>query len=173
MLYGLQAFVPHMLAHGEEGHIVNTASLAGVMPGGGTYGVSKHGVLSLTETLHRDLKMCGAKISASVLCPGFVNTNIFDAERNRPKDLSLRAGAAGPGDVQMGRAQMLAQGKQPAEVADIVFKSIEEDRLLHPAASCMGSDRARPRRCGARRGVRRFTMDIEDMMKRRAAGEQF
>ena len=93
VLYGIQAFVPHMLAHGEEGHIVNTASLAGLMPGGGTYGVSKHGVLSLTETLHQNLTMQGAKIGASVLCPGFVNTNIFDAERNRPKDLARDAGA--------------------------------------------------------------------------------
>ena len=97
VLYGLQAFVPHMLEHGEEGHIVNTASLAGLMPGGGTYGVSKHGVLALTETLHRDLQARGAKIGASVLCPGFVNTNIFDAERNRPKDLSSSSGTPGAG----------------------------------------------------------------------------
>src|SRR5262249_21338764 len=74
VVYGLQAFVPHMVAHGESGHIVNTASLAGLMPGGGTYGVSKHGVLALSEGLHRDLKARGANIGASVLCPGFVNT---------------------------------------------------------------------------------------------------
>lgn len=55
VLYGLEAFVPHMLEHGESGHIVNTASLAALMPGGGTYGVSKHGVLVLTETLYNDL----------------------------------------------------------------------------------------------------------------------
>ena len=94
VLYGIQAFVPHMLAHGEEGHIVNTASLAGLMPGGGTYGVSKHGVLSLTETLRQSLTTVGAKIGASVLCPGFVNTNIFDAERHRPKELSSGTPAA-------------------------------------------------------------------------------
>jgi NAD(P)-dependent dehydrogenase (short-subunit alcohol dehydrogenase family) len=171
VLYGLQAFVPHMLAHGEEGHIVNTASLAGLMPGGGTYGVSKHGVLSLTETLHRDLKLRGAKISASVLCPGFVNTNIIDAERNRPKDLSLGGPAPAPEMLQMGRA-MLAQGKPPAEVADIVFKSIEEDRcyiLPHPAWD--PTVRARVDAVLGRRAP--FTMDFEDLMKRRAAGEQF
>ena len=56
VLYGLQVFVPRMLEHGEEGHIVNTASLAGLMPGGGAYGVSKHGVLVLSEGLYRNLK---------------------------------------------------------------------------------------------------------------------
>lgn len=171
VLYGVQAFVPHMLEHGEEGHIVNTASLAGLMPGGGTYGVSKHGVLSLTETLHRDLKMRGAKISASVLCPGFVNTNIFDAERNRPKELAAGGVAPAPEMLQMGRA-MLAQGKPPAEVADIVFKSIEADRcyiLPHPAWDPIVRSRLD---AVLERGAP-FTMDFEDMMKRRAAGEQF
>ncbi len=66
VLYGLQAFVPHMLAHGEEGHIVNTASLAGLLPGGGPYSVSKHGVLALSEGLYRNLKDRSAAISASV-----------------------------------------------------------------------------------------------------------
>ncbi len=171
VLYGLQAFVPHMLEHGEEGHIVNTASLAGLMPGGGTYGVSKHGVLSLTETLHRDLKLRGSKISASVLCPGFVNTNIFDAERNRPKEFSAGGAAPTPEMLQMGRT-MLAQGKPPAEVADIVFKSIEEDRcyiLPHPAWDPIVRSRLD---AVLERGTP-FTMDFEDMMKRRAAGEQF
>ena len=171
VLYGLQAFVPHMLEHGEEGHIVNTASLAGLMPGGGTYGVSKHGVLSLTETLHRDLTLRGAKIGASVLCPGFVNTNIFDAERNRPKELSSGGVPVAPEMLAMGKA-MLAQGKQPSDVADIVFKSIEEERfyvLPHPAWD--GVVQARLDAVLARGAP--MTMDFEDMMKRRAAGEQF
>ncbi len=172
VLYGLQAFVPHMLEHGEEGHIVNTASLAGLMPGGGTYGVSKHGVLALTETLHRDLQARGAKIGASVLCPGFVNTNIFDAERNRPKDLSSSTGPQAPAEmVAMGRA-MLAQGKPPSEVADIVFKSIQEDRcyvLPHPAWDAIVRSRVD---AVLARGAP-MTMDFEDMTKRRAAGEQF
>ena len=135
VLYGLQAFVPGMIAHGEEGHIVNTASLAGLMPGGGPYGVSKHGVLSLTETLQVDLRARGANIGASVLCPGFVDTNIADAERNRPEALTV--GAETPADemTQMARA-LLAQGKKPAEIADIVFDAIGADRfyvLPHPA----------------------------------------
>jgi NAD(P)-dependent dehydrogenase (short-subunit alcohol dehydrogenase family) len=172
VLYGIQAFVPHMLTHGEEGHIVNTASLAGVMPGGGTYGVSKHGVLSLTESLHQSLTMQNAKIGASVLCPGFVNTNIFDAERNRPKDLATVPGAEpAPEMREMGRA-MLAAGKQPADVADIVFKSIEEDRfyiLPHPAWDPIVRNRVD---AILARGAP-MTFDMADMMKRRTAGEQF
>ena len=135
VLYGLQAFVPHMLSHGEQGHIVNTASLAGLLPGGGSYGVSKHGVLALTETLHKDLKARDAAIGASVLCPGFVNTRIFDAERNRPQAL-----AAGGGEMRSEVAELtrtlLEGGKPPAEIAEAVMRSIEEDRLYilpHPA----------------------------------------
>jgi len=66
VLYGIRAFVPHMLEHGESAHIVNTASLAALLPGGGTYGVSKHGVLALTEGLQRDFADRGANINASV-----------------------------------------------------------------------------------------------------------
>ena len=172
VVYGLQAFVPHMLAHGESGHIVNTASLAGLMPGGGTYGISKHAVLALTEGLHRDLKTRNANISASVLCPGFVNTQIFDAERNRPAE--LKAGTApelAAGMREVGRA-MLAQGKAPAEVADIVFESIAADRfyiLPHPAWDPIV--RARVEHV-LQRGAP-LTMDMEDMARRRAAGEKF
>lgn len=171
VLYGLQAFVPHMLAHGEEGHIVNTASLAALMPGGGTYGVSKHGVLSLTETLLRDLRARGAKIGASVLCPGFVNTQIIDAERNRPKELAAGGSAVAPAMLDIGRA-MLAQGKAPSEIADVVFNSIEEDRfyvLPHPAWD--NTVRARVDAVLARGAP--MTVDLEDMARRRAAGEKF
>jgi NAD(P)-dependent dehydrogenase (short-subunit alcohol dehydrogenase family) len=171
VLYGIQAFVPHMLAHGEEGHIVNTASLAGLMPGGGTYGVSKHGVLSLTETLQRDLQARGAAIGASVLCPGFVNTNIFDAERNRPKELATAPGADMPGMAEMGRA-LLSQGKPPSEVADTVFESIREGRfyvLPHPAWDPI----VRGRVDAVLTRATPMTIDMEDLMRRRAAGEQF
>jgi NAD(P)-dependent dehydrogenase (short-subunit alcohol dehydrogenase family) len=171
VLYGLQAFVPHMVGHGESGHIVNTASLAGLMPGGGPYGVSKHGVLALTESLDRDLKDRNARIGASVLCPGFVNTNIFNAERNRPAALSDKGANVASEFTEAGRA-MLAMGKQPAEVADIVFKSIEEERfyiLPHPAWDEFV--RSRVEHVLARGAP--VQLDINDVMRRRAAGEQF
>lgn len=171
VLYGLQAFVPDMLAHGEEGHIVNTASLAGWLPGGGPYGVTKHSVLSLSETLHSDLRVRGAKIGASVLCPGFVNTKIFDAERNRPADVVASAPKAGPGMAEAAQA-MLALGKQPAEVANIVFDSIAQNRfyiLPHPAWDSMVRNRTEQ----ALARTVPLTIDMADMMTRRAAGEQF
>jgi NAD(P)-dependent dehydrogenase (short-subunit alcohol dehydrogenase family) len=171
VLYGLQAFVPHMLAHGEPGHIVNTASLAGLLPGGGTYGVSKHGVVALTETLYNDLKARNAAIGASVLCPGMVATNIFDAERNRPANLQSDRPSPPSEFLEMGKA-LLAAGKAPAEIADIVFASIEEDRLYvlpHPAWDDIVQ--ARTRHVLERGGP--MTIDFAELLRRRAAGEQF
>ena len=169
VLYGLQAFVPGMVAHGEEGHVVNTASLAGWMPGGGPYGVTKHGVLSLSETLYSDLKARDSRISASVLCPGFVNTQIFNAERNRPQTLAVSD--TGP-DLMAGAQAMLAQGKQPAEIANRVFDSITQDRfyiLPHPA----WDDIVKNRTAHALARGAPLTMDMADVGRRQAAGEQF
>lgn len=171
VLYGLEAFVPHMLEHGESGHIVNTASLAALMPGGGTYGVSKHGVLALTETLYNDLKARGAAISASVLCPGFVNTQIYDAERNRPAELRNATGP-GPSEVMAAARAMLEQGKAPAEIAEAVTRSIEEDRLYilpHPAWDDFL--RSRFEHILARGGP--APLDMQALLTRRAQGEQF
>ncbi len=171
VLYGLQAFVPHMLEHGEQGHIVNTASLASLMPGGGTYGVSKHGVLSLTETLYNDLKTRNAAIGASVLCPGFVKTQIIQSERNRPSELAT--GGADATEEMIAPAQALIdQGKDPADIANAVFESIEQDRLYilpHPAWDEFVSSRVAS--VIARGGP--AALDFEDMLQRRAAGEQF
>jgi NAD(P)-dependent dehydrogenase (short-subunit alcohol dehydrogenase family) len=129
VLYGLQAFLPHMIAHGEEGHVVNTGSLASLLPSGGTYGVSKHSVLALSETLHRDLEARGAKIGASILCPGFVNTQIFGAERNRPAELGRMDPASYAEALKMGNAMLAQHGKSPEEIAEVVFRAIEEKRF--------------------------------------------
>ena len=121
VLYGLQAFLPKMLEHGEEGAVVNTASLAGILPAGGTYGVSKHGVVSLSESLQRDLKTRGAKIHAAVLCPGFVQTQIMEAERNRPEP----AQGGAPSMAAMMAKMTISKGMLPDDIAQIVFDSIE------------------------------------------------
>ncbi|MCZ6889934.1 MAG: SDR family NAD(P)-dependent oxidoreductase [Gammaproteobacteria bacterium] len=171
VLYGLQVFVPHMLEHGEEGHVVNTASLAGLIPGGGIYGVSKHGVLVLTETLYNDLRARDAAIGASVLCPGFVNTNIANAERNRPAELTTESSETSSEMLAMAQG-LLAQGKEPSEIADAVFESIEQERLYvlpHPAWD--DQVRSRVEHVIQRQGP--AVMDLEKMMKRRAEGEQF
>ena len=135
VLHGLQTFIPHMLEHGEEGHVVTTVSMAGLMPGAGTYGVSKHAVMALTEALSRDLVARGAKINASVLCPGFVDTNIDKSERNRPNHMNKSEEVMPPVGAEIMSA-MLRQGKKPNEVADIVHEAIKENIfyiLSHPA----------------------------------------
>ena len=171
VLYGIQTFVPHMLQHGEHSHIVNTASLAGLTPGGGPYGVSKHGVLALTEGLAQDLKANNAKIGVSVLCPGFVNTNIFDAERNRPEALQTDKTGTADGRLEMLKG-MLSAGKQPAEIADIVFQSILENHLyILPHSAWDDRILARVEAILARDGLPEF--DFMEIVKRQQQGEQF
>ena len=169
VLYGIQVFVPHMLEHGEEGHIVNTASLAGLMPGGGAYSVSKHGVLTLTEGLYQQFQAMGARLSASVLCPGFVNTNIGHAERNKPEEFGGAAERTAEQDQAI--ALMLGGGMDPEQVAEIVFDSIVEQRcyiLPHPAWDDVV--RGRVEQILARGAP--ISVDMQEMLRRRAAGEQ-
>jgi len=138
VIHGVRVFTPILLSQGVEGHIVNTASMAGMIcgPGSAPYNVSKFGVVALSETLHYELTMLGAPVRVSVLCPGFVNTNIFDAARNRPATLAETAPKM-PGAEemeQMGR-QLLAAGSPPSMVADVVFEAIRNERFYifpHP-----------------------------------------
>ena len=135
VLQGIQTFLPHMLEHGEEGHVVTTVSMAGLLPGVGTYGVSKHAVMALTEALSRDLITREAKINASVLCPGFVDTNIDKSERNRPSHMGEAKELTNEVGVEIMSA-MLRQGKKPEEIAEIVISAIKENIfyiLSHPA----------------------------------------
>jgi NAD(P)-dependent dehydrogenase (short-subunit alcohol dehydrogenase family) len=159
-----------MLAHQEEGHIVNTASVAALMPRGGPYGVSKHAVLALSQGLHRDLKARAARIGASVLCPGFVDTPIHDAERNRPDELAT--GVAWARGMLEGTKAMLARGRPASEIADEVFASIQADRfyvLTHPAWDRFVRSRID---CILNRSAP-LVIEKRDMARRRAAGEQF
>lgn len=131
VLHGVRAFVPRMLAAGDEGHVVNTASVAGLLTGANPYHVSKHGVACLTEGLYKDLKAMGAKVSASVLCPGLIRTGILDAERNRPAELGRTELASLPDDVQRwasGFRRSLEGGYEPALVADAVHDAVVSDR---------------------------------------------
>ena len=135
VLSGMQKFLPHMIEHGEQGHIVTTVSLAGLLPGAGTYGVSKHAVLALTEALNRDLQERDVNIGASVLCPGFVDTNIDKSERNRPSSFGEAKETVNEAGAEFMSA-MLRQGKKPDEIADTVFQAIKDNVfyiLSHPA----------------------------------------
>ncbi|HVM53779.1 MAG TPA: SDR family NAD(P)-dependent oxidoreductase [Acidimicrobiales bacterium] len=136
VINGLHAFLPRMLAGGEPGHVVNTASLAGHVAGPfmGPYSASKFAVVAISESLYHEMNMQGGAIGVSVLCPGWVNTNIHSSERNRPPALGGGAGRADDGRADMLK-QMLATGMPPAEVASLVLQAIREDHfyvLTHP-----------------------------------------
>jgi NAD(P)-dependent dehydrogenase (short-subunit alcohol dehydrogenase family) len=92
VVHGIRSFVPRMLEQGDECHVVNTASVAGLLsvPGSSVYCVTKHGVVTLSECLHQDLQLAKAKIGVSVLCPAYVNTGIAESERNRPAELAAK-----------------------------------------------------------------------------------
>jgi NAD(P)-dependent dehydrogenase (short-subunit alcohol dehydrogenase family) len=136
-LYGvtnaLRAFLPRMMSNGEEGHVVATASMAGLLslPGMAAYNASKHGVVTVMEGLHHDLAIRGAKIGTSVLCPSWVRTRISLSERNRTAGKATRMETLDPaaaklvGSVQ----QAIAQGIEPSEAARAVFAAIADGRF--------------------------------------------
>ncbi|MYE46200.1 MAG: SDR family NAD(P)-dependent oxidoreductase [Chloroflexi bacterium] len=132
VIHGVRAFVPRMLDGGEEGHVVNTSSGAGLAatPFNTVYGTSKAGVVALSEALWLELDLRDAPVSASVLCPGLIRTNILDAERNRPE--ALRNPGEPPPEGS-GRARlrdaMESSGMPPAEVAAHVVEAIRERRF--------------------------------------------
>jgi NAD(P)-dependent dehydrogenase (short-subunit alcohol dehydrogenase family) len=138
VLYGISTFLPHIRAHGEGGHFVNTASMAGMISGlgFGPYSASKFAVVAMSEALATQLKPLG--IGVSILCPGFVRTRIDESARNRPP----RYGPARVLDPQSPIAMMTAQiaelvrtGLDPAKLAERVLAAIREDELYiftHP-----------------------------------------
>ena len=144
VINGVRTFVPILLRQQDEGHIVNTASLAGLYAGPfmGPYNVSKFGVVALTETLYFELKMIGSRVSASVLCPAGVRTNIINSASHRPAGIG--AETTGPISSAIGEQAMermrtiVTEGMDPAVVADHVFEAVRDDQLYiltHPEHS--------------------------------------
>lgn len=146
VIHGVRIFTKLMLDAAArdasfQGHIVNTASMAGLLnaPAMGVYNVSKHAVVSLSETLYHDLQLVGAPIGASVLCPYFVPTGISQSHRNRPDDVRM---SAAPTASQMAAQFMtdkaVSSGKVSAEeVAELTFKAIADGQFYiysHPDA---------------------------------------
>ena len=139
VIHGVRTFVPIMLEQKTEGHIVNTASMAGLVssPFMSVYDVTKHGVVTLSESLHHELSMQGAQVKVSVLCPGFVKTNILDSERNRPAEFRTPQQELDEAGQAMNEAfrQFIDQGMPPAQVAEKVFAAIQDEKfyiLPHP-----------------------------------------
>jgi NAD(P)-dependent dehydrogenase (short-subunit alcohol dehydrogenase family) len=137
VIHGVRAFAPHLIAQ-NEGHIVNTASVAGLIspPGSGAYNVTKHAVVTLSESLHHDLRERKSAVGVSVLCPAYVPTGIVDSERSRPKDLppSKKSKETLAREALLRKA--VTSGKVSADqVAQAVVAAVKEERfyiLTHP-----------------------------------------
>jgi NAD(P)-dependent dehydrogenase (short-subunit alcohol dehydrogenase family) len=152
VIHGVRLFTPMMLAAAKadpayQGHIVNTASMAGLLtpPNMGIYNVSKHAVVSLTETLYQDLKLVSDQVSASVLCPYFVPTGISQSHRNKPAGLADEAPTQSQLIGQAMSDKAVSSGKvTAAQVADMVFHAMQQDQFYiysHPKA--LGNARQR------------------------------
>ncbi len=175
VVHGVRLFTPHMLAAAEadptwRGHIVNTASMAGLLtpPNMGIYNVSKHAVVSLTETLYQDLRLVSDQVSASVLCPYFVPTGISQSHRNRPGDMASEKPTQSQLIGQAMSDKAVGSGKvTAAEVAAMVFDAIAADRFYifsHPRA--LGNVRARME------GIVNATNPVDPFLERPEIGEQ-
>jgi NAD(P)-dependent dehydrogenase (short-subunit alcohol dehydrogenase family) len=143
--HGVRVFTPRMLDAARadpdyEGHIVNTASMAGLLnpPNMGVYNVSKHAVVSLSETLYQDLALVTDRVSASVLCPFFVATGIHQSHRNRPAELAGGKPTRSQRIAQAMTGKAVESGKvSAAQVAGLVFDALREKRFYiysHPKA---------------------------------------
>lgn len=141
VIHGIHYFLPHMLDQKSDGHVVNTSSTAGLLSGPSQtiYKVSKHCVVSLSETLYYDLAVRGANIKVSVLCPGVVNTNILDAKLNRPASLQNAEEAESVSSKNEALKRQIQQafqkGMVPEQVANKVFEAIYKEQfyiLTHP-----------------------------------------
>ena len=132
VIHGVRTFLPRMLAGGDEGHIVNTASMAGLTTAQfmSVYDVTKHGVVALSEAMYKELAVTGAPIGVSVVCPGLIDTNIMRSSRNRPESLADQ-GKAGPLAQAFGQvlSDRLVDGYPPSDVAEQVVTGIREGRF--------------------------------------------
>lgn len=132
VIYGVHYFTPIMLANGDECHIINTASMAGLTNGPNMtpYFTTKNGVVSLSESLYKEFEMIQANVSVSVLCPGWVNTRIHESDRNRPSgpvEIDETNEAAMQYKEMIG--QFLKQGLTPEEVAQMVLDAIASNQF--------------------------------------------
>jgi NAD(P)-dependent dehydrogenase (short-subunit alcohol dehydrogenase family) len=139
VVHGVHAFLPHLLGHGEPAHIVNTASLAGLAgsAGIGPYSASKFAVVGLSESLAVELHQAKSPVHVSVLCPGWVRTNIITSQRNRPAELRNERRKGGEAATRNDTIKEIFDtiALDPAEVAGMVVDGIRTERfwiVTHP-----------------------------------------
>jgi NAD(P)-dependent dehydrogenase (short-subunit alcohol dehydrogenase family) len=133
VVHGHRSFLPHLLEHGD-GHIVNTASMAGHHPGHSAYSASKWAVVAITEGLYQQLRAQGSTVGVSCLCPGWVATDIATSDRNRPEWAAPPALEERPVDERSALVRefvldQLRSGMPPAQVAELVHDAVVTDRF--------------------------------------------
>jgi NAD(P)-dependent dehydrogenase (short-subunit alcohol dehydrogenase family) len=130
VVYGVRAFLPLIIGSGG-GHIVNTASLAGLIPGfAASYDASKHAVVAITEDLYLTMRTAGLPIGVSCLCPGWVRTGILESDRNWPAGMGEMPQRDAAAEVMRGHVKRaIDEGLPPAAVADLVVDSVLADRF--------------------------------------------
>lgn len=138
VVHGIRSFVPRMIEQGDECHVVNTASVAGLtsVPGSAVYCATKHAVVTLSECLYHDLAAAQlSRVGVSVLCPAFVDTGIADCARNRPAELANTNPLSAEAEAMVRKA--LKSGKlSAADIARITMDAVKQNRfyiLTHPA----------------------------------------
>ena len=127
VVHGLRSFMPRMIAQNTEGHVVTTASVAGLVSGSGSavYSASKHAAVRATEALYASLQEIGSPIGVTLLCPGLVNTNIYNSERNRPSSLMPKEGIAEEtAELQSIADSLYRDAISPDEVARMVLDAV-------------------------------------------------
>jgi len=135
VIHGVRIFLPDMIAQDTDCHIVNTASAAGLVPGvtSVSYSVTKFGVVALSEHMYLDEEIQNSKVGVSVLCPGFVQTNISDAERNRPRNMQNQpaelADSEEDEEFRNRYRQYVNDGMPASQLAEIVFDAIQNNQF--------------------------------------------
>ncbi len=149
VIHAVGAFVPRMLEQAEGGHIVNTASMSGLLPipNLASYSVAKSGVVALSEALQLDFDAEGASLGVSVLCPGFIATRITESERNRPVELSNAADVPSVARTTAGVEATMTSAEVAEQVVDAVrtgrFWILTHDRyreIIQQRAAAIGTD---------------------------------
>ncbi len=149
VVHGIRSFVPKMLASNEPGVVLNVASVAGVLsaPGMGAYNVSKHGVVTLSETLFHEFRQVAAKLNAAVLCPAWVRTGISKSHKHRPSDLKNPDQPATEFEKQLGGAidRLVTNARlTPDDVAEFVFEGLDKGNFyLFPHSKVKADMQAR------------------------------
>ena len=126
---GVQSFLKDMIAHGEGGHVVNTASMAGIFgaPGMSAYCATKFAVVGMSESMNADL--AETNVGVSVLCPAFVKTNIFDSARNRPAELADTVERERTPEMEAMAEEIMRTAQEPDDVAQRVLEAVREERF--------------------------------------------